>query len=142
MITGESSTPAASAPLTHITKDLEIDKAIAHETEAPLRHKSLLETTATENLFASNEMAADAFTLDAAPTQSGRQRQMQDMAKVHACICGSVISKEEIKESTAVIECAHRGCEARYFRLHCIDLEYAPKNWHCDNHKSYKWARR
>ena len=71
MITGESSTPTASAPLTHITKDLEIDKAIAHETEAPLRHKSLLETTATENLFASNEMVADAFTLDAAPTQSG-----------------------------------------------------------------------
>ena len=97
MITGESSTPTASAPLTHATEDPEIDKAIAHETEASLCHESLLESTATENLFASNEMAADAFTLDAAPTRSGRQRRMRDMAGVHACICGSVISEEAKK---------------------------------------------
>ncbi|KAK2463010.1 hypothetical protein APHAL10511_004967 [Amanita phalloides] len=71
MITGEGSTPTASAPLTHpvaTSKDNpEIDKA-GHETEAPPCSESLLETTATENLFASHEMTVDTFTLDGAPT--------------------------------------------------------------------------
>ncbi|KAK2459576.1 hypothetical protein APHAL10511_008386 [Amanita phalloides] len=71
MITGEGSTPAASAPLTHPAAtgedNPEIDKA-GHETEAPPCSESLLETTATENLFASHEMTVDTFTLDGAPT--------------------------------------------------------------------------
>jgi len=79
---------------------------------------------------------------DAAPTRSGRLRRMRDMADVHACICGTVVTEEEIQERSSVVECAHRGCETRWFHLHCIDLEYAPKNWRCDNHKPSKRARK
>ena len=94
----------------------------------------------TENPTESNQ---DGFLFnDAAPTQSGRLWRMWDMADVHACICGTVVTEEEIHEHSSVVKCTHHGCETRWFHLHCIDLMYAPKNWCCDNHKPSKHARR
>ncbi len=137
---GGGTATTVQAPPAHATeRNWEFDIPF-DEIEAPLG-KSLSETTSTaaSSLLAGNR---DAFIWDAVPTRTGRLRRMRDMAEVHACICGSVVSEEEIKENSAVIECAHRGCETRYFHLRCADLEYAPKNWRCDNHKLNKRARR
>lgn len=126
-------TPPA-LPIQAAESSLESDASVTDENQA-LLDPELPGTVG--NRFASN----DTFVLDAAPTRSGRVRRKRDMVEVHACICGSVVGEDDISKNI-VIECAQRGCETRYFHLYCLDLEYAPKNWRCDNHKLQKRTKR
>jgi hypothetical protein len=134
-ITRETPPTPPALPIQAVESSLESDASVTDENQA-LLDPELPGTIG--NHFASN----DTFVLDAAPTRSGRVRRKRDMVEVHACICGSVVGEDEINKNTTVIECAQRGCETRYFHLCCLDLEYAPKNWRCDNHKLQKRTKR
>ncbi|KAF8889381.1 hypothetical protein BD779DRAFT_1671927 [Infundibulicybe gibba] len=94
-----------------------------------------LSTTGTSgsrrNLITSNQ---NEFNLEALPTCRGRLRRTRDTTEIHACICGVVVAPSEIEDGTSVIQCAYRGCETSWFHLACLNFDYAPKGWRCENH--------
>jgi hypothetical protein len=53
------------------------------------------------------------FTVAARPTRIGRLRQTRDMEEIRACVCGTVVSPEEI-ERGRVAMCTERGCETQW----------------------------
>ncbi|KAF8676639.1 hypothetical protein AX14_004850, partial [Amanita brunnescens Koide BX004] len=88
VILGSESTNIATSTTARPRVDLQDGSTTDNPHRVPLR-EPLPEPT---NPVPINE---DAFLLDAAPTQSGQLCRTRDMAEMHACICGTIIDKDE-----------------------------------------------
>jgi hypothetical protein len=129
------------------------DEYVPHERVAedqPLAGSDVRQPSIPERqaLVATNQTD---FTVTARPTRIGRLRQTRDMADIRTCVCGTVVSPEEI-DGGRVAMCTERGCETQWvsdtaswgdpctdmmafqFHLDCLNFEYVPKGWKCEIH--------
>ena len=96
-----------------------------------------------------NQSPETSLFTDAPKTRSGRVRRAQDFALLSECICGEVVSSEEVLANLEVIQCKRAGCETKWvsvlifavifiyshnlqYHLACVGLEYPIHSWTCD----------
>ncbi|KAH9970578.1 hypothetical protein BGW80DRAFT_1461181 [Lactifluus volemus] len=72
---------------------------------------------------------------EAIGTRNSRRlgKRKANVINLNACICGITISDEEIEENTNIMRCRVQGCETVWFHQHCMNYDFAPRNWACES---------